>query len=219
MSWDNIWEEKFKSSRWGEYPESDLIRFMARYFYNRDRASVSVLEVGCGPGPNIWYLCREGFSTKGIDGSSSGIERARKRLQLEGLEAKLTVGDIINLPYKDDSFDAVIDSKCIYCNSLENTHKILSEIKRVLKPGGYFYSTVFSDETYLGENQTQVAENEYTNISDGVLKGMGFARLINIEGIHQLYGQYLNITSIDKIDYTRNDRKDQYHEFSIICQK
>lgn len=63
MSNDNIWNSVFKNQEWGKYPSEDLIRFIARNFYSiKNRLDVKVLEIGCGPGANIWFLAREGFS-------------------------------------------------------------------------------------------------------------------------------------------------------------
>src|SRR5438105_645758 len=83
-SWDPVWEDIFKSQPWGRYPGEDLIRFVARNFYKApSRSSVRILEVGCGPGANLWYMAREGFSVFGIDGAPTALELARLRLDRE----------------------------------------------------------------------------------------------------------------------------------------
>jgi len=68
-SWDQVWESVFKQQEWGKYPGESLIKFVARNFYKNDRKRVSLLEIGCGPGANIWFMAREGFNVTGIDGS------------------------------------------------------------------------------------------------------------------------------------------------------
>ena len=65
---NNEWEEIFKTQGWGKYPPEELIRFIARkYSHEPNRKSIKILEIGCGPGANIWYLAREGFTVYGID--------------------------------------------------------------------------------------------------------------------------------------------------------
>ena len=60
MSWDATWEEVFRQQEWGKYPGEDLIRFVARNFYNVEkRSDIKILEVGCGPGANLWFIARE----------------------------------------------------------------------------------------------------------------------------------------------------------------
>lgn len=137
-SWDPIWEDIFRNNEWGKYPTESLIQFIARNFYNKKRDEVKLLEVGCGTGPNVWYISREGFDATGIDGSKTAIQKGSSRLKDEKLNAKLIEGDIITLPFQNDYFDGVIDVECLYCNNTTTTKTILQEIRRVLKPGGLF---------------------------------------------------------------------------------
>lgn len=84
MAWDPLWERVFSSQSWGNYPGEDFIRFVANNFYqNLNRGQVRILEVGCGPGANLWFMAREGFSVYGVDGSQTAIALAKSRLDLE----------------------------------------------------------------------------------------------------------------------------------------
>src|ERR1700730_11711421 len=92
-SWDPAWEKLFRAREWGRYPNEHLVRFVARNFYSApDRTKVCILDLGCGQGPNTWYMAREGFSVSGIDGSQSALTQARDRLESENLKADLRVG-------------------------------------------------------------------------------------------------------------------------------
>jgi 2-polyprenyl-3-methyl-5-hydroxy-6-metoxy-1,4-benzoquinol methylase len=110
MAWDIGWDEIFKEHEWGRYPPEELIRFVSRNFLHYpNHEMIKILEVGCGPGANIWFLSREGYSAIGIDGSKVAIDIAMKRLKTEGLTAEIRVGDVTHIPYQNDFFDAVID--------------------------------------------------------------------------------------------------------------
>lgn len=98
-TFDNKWEELHKERAWGEYPSEDVVRFVARNYYDKERASIKVLDVGCGQGANTWYLANEGFDAYGFDGSKSAIIKARKRLNEKNLNAELIVADAADLPY------------------------------------------------------------------------------------------------------------------------
>jgi len=147
------WERLFASRPWGSYPPEDLVRFIARSFRSApDRAAVKVLEIGCGPGPNIWYLAREGFSVAGIDGSPSAIRQARERLIAESLphaepRVDLRVGDFVNLPWPEGTFDAVVDVAALYANPMAKITACIAEIERVLKPTGSFFGKMFGGAT------------------------------------------------------------------------
>jgi SAM-dependent methyltransferase len=220
MSWDSIWETVFKGQAWGKYPSESLIRFIARRFYNApDRKQIKILEVGCGPGPNIWYLAREGFSAYGIDGSETAILQAKRRISEEGLNAHLETGDIVSLPYANSTFDAIVDVECLYANSSQNTRIILSEIYRCLKFGGLFYSRTLSDKMYLGSSNTRLNQFEFTNVSDGPVSGKGLARIMNKKEVNKIYGEIFDIQSVDKLDYTLNNNSHAVSEWVIICKK
>jgi ubiquinone/menaquinone biosynthesis C-methylase UbiE len=217
-SWDPIWEKVFQNQEWGKYPGENLIQFIARNYYNKDRGNINLLEVGCGPGANIWFMAREGFNVSGIDGSETAIEKAKERLLKENLKAELIVGDIIKLPFKNQEFHGIIDNECLHCNSETNTLVILSEINRVLKKDGLFYSRTFSSKMFIGKD---INENgfEFSNISEGPLSGKGFIRLIDEQKIKTLYGRFFKMLSIDKLEYTQYNGGQEISEYIIVCQK
>jgi hypothetical protein len=50
-----IWENIFSSNEWGKYPPISLVKFIAKNFYKvSDRKLVRILEIGSGPGANLW---------------------------------------------------------------------------------------------------------------------------------------------------------------------
>jgi ubiquinone/menaquinone biosynthesis C-methylase UbiE len=147
------WDKIFATRAWGRYPPEELVRFIAREFRQREmRCQLSVLEVGCGPGANVWFLVREGFSVAAIDGSSHAIRSVYQRLTEEGFagdlpHVDLKVGNFASLPWPDENFDAVIDIEALYANTRETIALAVSEIRRVLKPGGKYFGKLFGIET------------------------------------------------------------------------
>lgn len=219
MKQELLWNNIFSSREWGKYPSESLIRFIARNFYSSNRSNVKILEIGCGTGANIWYMSREGFDVYGVDFSESGIEIAKNRLVKENLKANLLISDVSNLNYDDNFFDAVIDCECIYANNFESSKKILLEINRVLKSGGFFYSRSFAEDMFIGNPLIKYNDFEYDKIQSGSLAGKGFTRLIDENGIKKLYGEFFNIVSIDFLKYSNNNQEDIVSEYIIISQK
>ena len=204
--WNSGWDNVFKNNKWGKYPCEELVRFIARkYFDVPSREDIKILELGCGTGANIWFLAREGFSVTGIDGSSVALEIAEKRMLRKKLDVKLSQVDVMMLPFDNECFDCIIDVECIYANSLKDSKVILNEVYRVLKKGGWFYSKTFAtgmsgEETAIkldGENFT------YLEMPDGPLrKDYGIIRLTDESEIAQLYSDFSNL----QYDYiTRSD--------------
>jgi ubiquinone/menaquinone biosynthesis C-methylase UbiE len=98
-----------------------------------------VLDVGCGGGANIAKLLElvpQGF-VDGIDHSPESVAMSKKINKAElGKRCAITLGDVGNLPYADNTFDAVTAFETVYFwPDLENA---FVEIRRVLKPGGTF---------------------------------------------------------------------------------
>ena len=92
--WNPGWDDLFQNEEWGRYPPEELVRFVARNFFAApQRSAVRFLEIGCGPGANLMFLAREGFTVDGLDGSSVALGRAASRLAEEGLSAELQKGD------------------------------------------------------------------------------------------------------------------------------
>ena len=117
-------------------------------------------------------MAREGFDVFGLDGSQTAILKTREKLDREQLSAELKVGDVVDLCYNDNFFDVVLDVECMYANSLDDTKKIVSEVLRVLKPSGRFYSRTFMDWMSGVESGTVVEShrNTFLNMPEGPLR-------------------------------------------------
>lgn len=220
MAWNSNWDKIFKKYKWGNYPSENLIRFTSSNFKNK-KNKIKILEVGSGTGANLWFFSREKFITYGIDGSREALKIAKKKLKKENLKANLICGDILNLPYPNNYFDLIVDVECLYSNSLADTKIIINEIKRVLKPKGYFYSQSFSTNTDGYKNGIQYKNEKltFTSINKGVLKKEnGIIRYLDLKTIKKLYG-VLNIINIEKSTRTINFMKNKIEEWIIVCQK
>ncbi|MDI4650370.1 class I SAM-dependent methyltransferase [Cohnella hashimotonis] len=216
MSWDPVWEKVFSSQQWGKYPGEDLIRFVARNFYKaEDRSVIRILEIGCGPGANLWYMAREGFKVYGIDGSSSAVTQAQQYLNasVPGWEGEVIKGDIINQPYQDGWFDAIIDNEAGSCNSYENALLIYKEAHRVLKPGGKIFIRTFAEGSW-GEGTGERLAPDAWSCSQGPLAGKGYSRFTKQSQIPELLAGF-EIESIEKLDRTMDDMKQVVSEWLV----
>lgn len=188
MAWDEAWETVFRAQEWGRYPAEDLVRFVARNFYRvPDRGAVQLLEVGCGPGGNLWYMAREGFTVAGIDGSSTAVELAKNRLDAEvpGWRGEIVCGDMTTLPFADGRFDGVVDSEAIYCNSFGDSKRIYNEVRRVLKPGGALFSRTFAAGSHGDGTGDQIGRS-YWRTAEGPATGKGLCRFTSRDDISEL---------------------------------
>lgn len=92
----------------------------------------SVLDVGCGEGQIARALCALGSSVVGVDPTPRNIEVARERAGGPRYE----IGSAERLPAADSSCDAVV--ACLVFEHIDDVDTAVSEVARVLKPGGRF---------------------------------------------------------------------------------
>lgn len=111
-------------------------------------AEMTVLDAGCGGGRNAAHLMRCGGDVFGVDAGPGQIERIRKlaaevapHLPAENFQ----VADLADLPFPDGRFDAVICSAVLhFADDPSAFEDMLSEMWRVLAPGGVFFSRLAS---------------------------------------------------------------------------
>lgn len=145
------------------------------YLINRwlNQGKKDFLDLGCGLGRHTIQFAKAGFNTFGFDLSETSIAETRKNASEVGAKVKLEVGDMLDLPYTNDSFD------CIYCrNVISHTDtagmkKIVSELKRVLRAEGECYLTLGSKQTWgFQQDWPIVDENTKIRIEDGPENGI-----------------------------------------------
>jgi 2-polyprenyl-6-hydroxyphenyl methylase/3-demethylubiquinone-9 3-methyltransferase len=105
-------------------------------------AGKQALEVGCGGGFLCEEIARMGFDVTGADPSVRSIEAAKKHAKTSGLNIRYESGSGEALPYHDSTFDIVFC--CDVLEHVNHVQKVISEISRVLKPGGIFFYDTFN---------------------------------------------------------------------------
>lgn len=102
-----------------EYEYSEIIK--------RFSSSIKILEIGGGTGYQAKRLTEDGFIVDSIDILGSNYAGQ--------LEFPVKAYDGRNIPFPDASFDVVFSSNVL--EHVQDLHYLQTEMKRVLKPGGY----------------------------------------------------------------------------------
>jgi ubiquinone/menaquinone biosynthesis C-methylase UbiE len=97
-------------------------------------AGHQVLDIGCGNGYVLSRYAGEGAKVYGIDLTQTGINLCRQRFHLRNLSGNFAVGSAEDLPYPDNAFDVVCSMGVLH--HTPDTERAVSEVYRVLKPGG-----------------------------------------------------------------------------------
>lgn len=139
----------------------DLITAVLSYGQDRrwkrrlaDMAGVApgarALDLACGTGDIAFELARHGADVVGLDLTPRMIELARaKRARASGLARapRFLVGDMMALPFPDQSFDVVTTGYGV--RNVPVVETALAEMRRVLKPGGRLLSLDFNRPEHL----------------------------------------------------------------------
>lgn len=119
-----------------------------------------VLDLGCGIGQYTKY-----FLDKGFEVISSGISTLALNKLKESIDASCVIQMDMekNFPFKENEFELVFANLSIHYFDKAHTEKILKEVKRVLKKGGYFIGSVNSSRTvqFLNGDIIEIEPNYY----------------------------------------------------------
>ena len=127
----------------------------------------SVLDVGCGTGVVAITAAQLGAKVSGSDLTPELIERAKKNSIISGFDIDFRVSDVEDLPYENETFDYVVSQ---FGHMFAPRHEIaLSEMLRVLKPGGRIAFSTWPPELLTGR-LFQLTAQYAPPLPDGVSK-------------------------------------------------
>ncbi len=106
-----------------------------------------LLEVGCGVGLDLVRFARHGAIVTGVDLAEVAIDLARQHFALSGVDGELLVIDGEDLRFDSERFDVVYAHGVLQYTA--DAPRMLSEIRRVLKPGGQAIVMVYHRYSWL----------------------------------------------------------------------
>jgi len=103
-----------------------------------------LLNLGCAHGPDFLPFIQS-FELYGVDFSTEMLRFARKYSQKFNFAVDLSLADVSSLPYPDETFDwAISVATYHHIKGEEKKRAALNELRRVLKPGGEAFITVWN---------------------------------------------------------------------------
>lgn len=111
-----------------------------------------LLDLGCGFGRNSIYFAKKDFKVTAVDLSDYAINNVNEWAKRENLRIHTELCDMIDLPFKDNTFDSIIAHNVIYHTDTKGFVKIIDEIKRILKINGEAFITLISKNALVYKN-------------------------------------------------------------------
>lgn len=127
-----------------------------------------VLDNGCGPGRHGIYFANQGFDVTGLDQSADALSYFEKWAKETGVSVTAVRGDIFELPFPDNAFDAIIDYNVSYHTDTAGFFRAVGELRRVVRPGGEIYMTLLSqsDPGFISASSEEHVD-QYTLVHAG----------------------------------------------------
>ncbi len=159
---------KYKKYNLGLKPSLHLKKLLP--FLQKKRLK-TILDFGCGNGRNSFFLKKNSFDVSAIDSKQviSDIEKELKKLNVSSKSYNMNSAKI---PYKTNSFDAIIAWRVLHRGLKNYRKKLVKELHRILKSKGYLVVAVSTDEDIkldsARRSHKEVEKNTFEYLSKGV---------------------------------------------------
>ena len=185
------------------------VHMMDRYLPDKG----SILDIGGGPGHYSIYYAARGYDVTLFDLSRENLALAKKKAEESGVSMDTVQGNALDLSmFRDEMFDAVFLMGPLYhLTEPEDRKKALKEAVRVLRKGGYLFSSfilTFGNVIYsLRSNAGAILDDDERKHLDAIADdeslafrpfSFTYAYETTVEGAKELIGsnEELNIETV-----------------------
>jgi SAM-dependent methyltransferase len=195
-------------------PSEESFHLAARW---KEAGFRSLLDFGCGLGRHAVFFAKQGFSVTAFDLSPDGVGNLKEWAEREGLRIEVRVADMLTLPYPDAAFDCLFAFHVVSHTDTLGMARIAKEIARVLRPGGEFYLTLCSKESwsFAKAGYPKLDENTVVKTGEGPEKGVPHF-YTDLDGVLRIFAgtTVLRVRHIDDC-YFDGAKRDSRHYFIL----
>ncbi|NYZ75475.1 class I SAM-dependent methyltransferase [Candidatus Micrarchaeota archaeon] len=139
------------------------IEYVLKTIRSFDVTNPKILDAGCGDGVMTRYLTSiRGAKITGLDYNELRLKRARKLLPA----VRFVKGDLLKMPFKTNSFDVVFLHHVL--EHIKEDEKVLREIRRILRSGGYLLLGVPHEGGVIGRLRNNYVQPQIMKSTDHV---------------------------------------------------
>jgi len=181
--------ERFPHQRYRNRIESNFLKRVIKRVINRHNRKIKILDVACGTGRFLSTLfpSKKEIEYTGLDSSKAMLDKVKKKkLFLDNKKnISLVLSNVEKIPFKDNTFDIIYTFHFLWHIPKEDQKKIILEMMRVLKKGGYLVFDVINKDFIWGKLKRLFKEIKTSNVYKLNLKEIQelTKREVSFEGI------------------------------------
>ena len=222
--WEKCTPMSFVTEKWSYEQKRkfryDLQDYMHDSFRFTEWNGKEVLEIGCGSGVDAMEFARYGAVVTTTDITDNAVALTREIAEEAGLPVKVVQTSATKLPFPDNSFDCVYSYGVLH--HIPDINAALSEIQRVLRPGGtvmvmlynrnsllYAYSIIYRhgiEEGFL--TQEYRSEQELVSRYSERIEGCPHTKAYTSEEAGELFSRYFDNVEVT-VRYNVIDTEEQ----------
>lgn len=169
--YDKLIQKDSIQSRWHRFKFLGVKQILSQFDYK------SLLDIACGPGTFLSFLPAS-KKTIGIDIAESQILYANEKYKTDNRYFK--VDDVYNLSFNNESFDIITSMEFLEHITVEDAEKLLLEVKRCLKPNGYFIMTTPNYNSFWPFLEVLVSKFSKVDYTDQHISKYNIKKLRNL---------------------------------------
>lgn len=155
MAFWNIYARVYDNLSKHFLPYQRLVKEITEIMISSCSLASWVLDAGCGTGNFSIALGGAGYRVLGFDLSTEMLKRAKEKTKANEIPVHFQQGSLTErLPYKDNTFDAVININALYM--LQDPESTLKEFFRILKQGGKLVLSTPRRQPSIWESVTEI---------------------------------------------------------------